>query len=130
MISWLRLDSTYWQSSTFLFLTTHSITLFIICLLMGQIKKVTCISQEVCNVLRGQKWSEIIYLFFIKLLPNGQEHTVGAEYNLGIPTLYAMKTFNAMPRRMNSYYNSWNYNKTYTFMGVWCKAYLFWFFFF
>lgn len=89
-ISSLNLDSTCWQSISFLFSVTSGISLFIICLLVDQMKKVTCISQEVCNVLRSQKWTEIIYLFFIKLLLNRQKHTVGAEYHLGIPALYAV----------------------------------------
>lgn len=99
-ISWMSLDSTCWQSISFLVSRTWGIILFINCLLVDQMEKVTCISQKVCNALRSQKLSEIICLFFIKLLLNRQQHTVGAEYHLGIPTLHAMHSYSALPCQM------------------------------
>lgn len=67
--------------------------LFIIYLLMDQIWKV-------CNALRIQKLPKIICLFCIKLLLNRQQHTVGAEYHLDIPTLHAMHSYSALPCQM------------------------------
>lgn len=43
-----------------------------------------------------------LYTCSLKKLPlNRQKHTVGAEYHLGIPALYALQSFNALPCQMS-----------------------------